>query len=74
MLLTTFTGKDLLGKEAIAQQYEEVKARLLAEAATPLEMLLASRAALCWLTSCLADLDEHATALWYRIVPWRVPL
>ena len=54
-LLALASGPSLLARESIRRRMQEVQAELAGPAPSPLESLLAERAALCWGQSYLAD-------------------
>src|SRR5262245_50100575 len=59
-LLALASGPSLLARESIRRRLQEVQAQLAGPAPSPLESLLAERAALCWAQSYLADVDTMA--------------
>lgn len=48
-LITAYAGDNLLAREAIATRLEELRTELAGPSPTPVERLLAERAAVCWL-------------------------
>lgn len=59
-LLDLIAGNNLTAKEAIRRNADEVKQRLAATAASPLERLLVDRVVICWLAVHQAELDVAA--------------
>jgi hypothetical protein len=60
ILLAQVAGQNLAGREAIARQLREMRARLQAEAGSELERLLAGRLCLDWLVLQQAQIDLAA--------------